>query len=193
MLDALAPDDARTRARRQGRNLSANVFALTASQLVTWLMTLIWTLVVPRALGPDQMGLLVSAVAITSILGVVLGLPTRDYLVREIVAVPNRADRLTSTTMILRVGLVPLFYLAVTGYAAFAGFSGDRLLVLYLMTGVAVLSLLAEPSQAIFQAVERMQYIAYSEVMNKTVSSIAGVLLTLVGIGVVGLTVSALV
>ena len=56
---------------------------IAGGQLLTWSMTLLWTLVVPRALGPAGMGSIVTAWSVTGILGIVLGLGTRNYLVRE--------------------------------------------------------------------------------------------------------------
>lgn len=170
-----------------GRRLSANVFALTASQALTWTMTLLWTLFVPRALGPDQMGLWVSVCSVASIFGVLLGLPTRDYLVREMVAAPEGAGGLAGTVLVMRVFLIPVFFGAAFLYATLVGFNHDRLYVLLLVTGATTLALLTEPAQAVFQAIERMEFLAYSEVLNKTVASLSGIALVLAGSGVVGL------
>ena len=70
-----------------------NVTVLASAQLITWTMTLLWTLVVPRALGPSGLGTIMAAWSITGILGVVLGLGTRNYLVREASSgrIPHRA------------------------------------------------------------------------------------------------------
>src|SRR4051812_10963679 len=47
-------------AAEAGHRLGRNVTALAGGQLVTWTMTLLWTLVVPRALGPEGLGIVVS-------------------------------------------------------------------------------------------------------------------------------------
>ena len=73
---AVAPSDGRT-------SSGATSAVLAAAQLLTWTMTLLWTLVVPRALGPAGMGSIVTAWSVTGVLGIVLGLGTRNYLVRE--------------------------------------------------------------------------------------------------------------
>jgi O-antigen/teichoic acid export membrane protein len=159
---------------------------------VTWSMTLLWTVVVPRALGPHQMGLWVSVYSAASILSVVLGLPTRDYLVRRMVAEPAGAPSLIGTVMVIRASLAPVFFGAVAAYVHFAGLSRDGSTLLYLVTGATVLTFLTEPSQGVFQATEQMQFMAYSEVLSKTVTSLAGVLLVLAGFKVIGLGVCAL-
>ena len=64
---------------RIGRNLGA----LASGQVVTWTMTLLWTLIVPRALGPVGLGLVVSAQSVSGVLTVVLGVGARNYLVQR--------------------------------------------------------------------------------------------------------------
>ena len=51
----------------------------------------------PRALGPAGFGVIMAAIAITGIFAVVLGLGTRNYLVREIVVDQHEAPRLLGT------------------------------------------------------------------------------------------------
>src|SRR6478609_1766257 len=92
---ARSPEDA----SRVGRNVAA----MASGQLVTWSMSLLWTLVVPRALGPAGMGIIVAAWSITGVLGILLGLGTRNYLVREMVVREAEAPRLLGTAIVLRL------------------------------------------------------------------------------------------
>jgi O-antigen/teichoic acid export membrane protein len=167
-----------------GRNLSV----LATGQLITWVMTLLWTLVVPRALGPAGMGLIVTAWSITGILGIVLGLGTRNYLVREMVVDRAAAPRLLGTAIVLRVALSPLFAAAVVLYATFFTHGHEARLVLYLAAVATILTLIAEPMLAGFQAIERMEYLAYSDVINKSAQGLFGILLVVIGFRTVGIT-----
>jgi O-antigen/teichoic acid export membrane protein len=171
---------------RLGRNLTA----LAGGQIATWTMTLIWTLVVPRALGPHGMGLLVSAWAATGILGIVVGLGTRNYLVREMVVDPRRAPQLVGTALVLRALLSPLFVVALLVFAHFAHYGPAGTVVLYLAGAAVLLTLLAEPLQAAFQALERMEYLAYSDVINKSAQGLVGVALALLGFRSIGIAAS---
>jgi O-antigen/teichoic acid export membrane protein len=173
--------------------LRRNLAALAGGQATTWLMSLAWTIVVPRALGPTNMGILVTALAVTGVLGVALGLGTRNYLVREIVVDPLSAPGLLGTGVVLRLVLTPLFVAAILIYARLAHFDGTQLTVLYLVAGAVILTMLAEPMQAGFQAIERMQYIAYTEVVNKSSQGVVGIVLVLAGFGVVSIAASSLV
>src|SRR6185503_7691024 len=96
----------------EGTKMGRNVTVLASAQLITWTMTLAWTLVVPRALGPSGLGTIMAAWSITGILGVVLGLGTRNYLVRESVVRPESAPGLIGTALVLRIVLSPLLIAA---------------------------------------------------------------------------------
>jgi O-antigen/teichoic acid export membrane protein len=170
------------------KNIAFNVSVLAGSQAVTWSLTLVWTVIVPRLLGPSGMGEIVTATSVASILGVVLGLGTKTFLVREIVVAPDRAPGLIGTSIVLRTCLIPAFAVAVIAYSRLAHLGNDESWVLYLATGATVLMLLTEPIQAAFQAFERMEYLAYSNVVNSTLQIILGVSLALVGFRARGLT-----
>jgi len=182
--ETAAAMDAVAAGPRMGRNLTA----LAGGQLVTWTMTLLWTFVVPRALGPAGMGLIVSAWSVTGILGIVLGLGTRNYLVREMVVDRRGSPQLVGTAIVLRVLLSPVFVGAIIVYSRFAHYGREGNVVLYLAAGATILTLLAEPMQAAFQALERMEYLAYSDVINKSAQGLLGVALALLGFRSVGIT-----
>jgi O-antigen/teichoic acid export membrane protein len=167
---------------RIGRNLAA----LLSGQLVTWTMTLAWTVVVPRLLGPAAIGLIVTAMSATGILAIALGFGTKNYLVRAIVVTRGEASRLVATATVLRLMLAPLFLAVLIGYAHFAHYGHDGTVVLYLAGGATILTLLQEPMQATFQAVERMEYLALSDVINKSAQGLLGIALAVMGFGAVG-------
>jgi O-antigen/teichoic acid export membrane protein len=172
--------------REATRRVARNIGALAGGQAVTWGMTLLWTMVVPRVLGPVQLGLVVSAVSVSSVLGLLLGLGTRNYLVREIVVNPDQGPKLIGTAIVLRVILMPLTAVGAVVFAHLAHYGHERSTILYLAVAMTVLTLLAEPMQAAFQAMERMQYLAYADIVNKTAQSVIGIALVLVGFRAVG-------
>jgi O-antigen/teichoic acid export membrane protein len=175
---------------QEARGIGRNIAALASGQLVTWTMTLAWTLVVPRALGPAGMGVLVTALSVAGIFGILLGLGTRNYLVREMVVDRAEAGRLVGTAIVLRVLLAPVFAGAVFVYGMVAGYPRSETLVVYLAALAAILTLLAEPMQAGFQAIERMEYLAYSDVINKSAQGLIGVALALAGVRALGISAS---
>lgn len=169
------------------RPVRRNLGALAGGQLVTWTMTLLWTVIVPRELGPVGLGLVVSAQSVSGILTVVLGVGARNYLVREIVVNRDRAAALVRTAIVLRLTLAPIVGVAAVIWARVAHYGHDATVVLYLITAVAILTLVAEPLQAAFQAFERMKFLAYGDIVNKTQQSLVGIALALVGLGAIGI------
>ena len=165
-----------------------NVTVLASAQLITWTMTLLWTLVVPRTLGPSNMGVIMAAWSITGILGVVLGLGTRNYLVRESVVRPDAASQLIGTALLLRVILSPLLLAAAFLYGQIVGWDHEARTVLYLAAAATIFVQVAEPLQAGFQAIERMEFLAYSDVISKSGQGLVGIVVVLIGFGTVGVT-----
>ena len=172
----------------EGPKMRRNVTVLASAQLITWTMTLAWTLVVPRALGPSGLGTIMTAWAVTGILGVVLGLGTRNYLVRESVVRPNSAPGLIGTALVLRVVLSPLLIVSAVVYGQIVGWGHDAEIVLFLAAAATIFVQIAEPLQAGFQATERMEYLAYSDIISKSGQGLVGIVVVLLGFGTIGVT-----
>ena len=170
-----------------GQRVARNLGALFGGQAVTWTMTLIYTLIVPRALGAVGFGILVSAQSVAGVLGIVLGMGTRNYLVRETVIDRPAGPKLVGTAIVLRLTVAPIVGLAAVVWARVAHDGHDASVVLYLITAMTILTLLTEPLQAAFQAIERMKYLAYADIVNKSAQSIIGIALVLLGFKVVGI------
>jgi lipopolysaccharide exporter len=194
---ALAPEPTAVVAPAAGSpgrsRLLGNIVALSLSQLVTWSVTLAWTLIVPRVLGPAGIGLLVLSWSASSLLVAVCGLGSRTMLVREIAADPRRAPVLMGTAMIVRTATILPCVVAVALYVRLAHFDQAAIEVLYISAVIAGINLLYEPLQALFQGVERMRYQAYGDIVNKVVISALGIVLVLMGFGPVALVVVMLV
>lgn len=169
------------------RSVAANIFSLATSQAITWTLTLIWTFFVPRMLGPSQMGVLVIATSVTSVAALMLNVTPRDFLVREMVSDRVRAPGILVSALLARVAAIPFVFLAAIVYGRIAGLDTQAMYVMILVACATVCGLLLEPAVAVFQATERMQFIAYTDVANKSLQTIGGVLLVVAGFGVVAL------
>ena len=170
------------------RPVGRNVTVMAFGQLITWTMTLLWTLVVPRSLGPNGLGTIMAAWSITGIFGVVLGLGTRNYLVRESVVEPEAASGLVGTALVMRVLLSPVIIGAAFVYGQIVGWGHDAKTVLYLAAAATIFVQIAEPLQAAFQSLEEMQYLAYSDVISKSGQGLVGIVVVLLGTGIIGVT-----
>src|SRR5207245_10173110 len=91
---------------------------LAGSQLVTWSLTLGWTIVVPRVLGPKAIGELTTATSATSILLTIVELALTVLLVRKIAQNSGRAGELIATALLIQA---VLYLLAVGVMGVFLG------------------------------------------------------------------------
>jgi O-antigen/teichoic acid export membrane protein len=168
------------------RTIRRNAAALGAGQVFTWAMTLAWTLVVPRLLGADGIGMIVTGMAVVAMLQIALGAGTGIYVTREIVVSPERAARLVASASLGRLILVPVFGATVVLWAQLAHYGARQDDVLYLCGAATAVMLVAEPLASYFQATQRMHYLAMGDAINKASQGLAGIVLAVMGFGAIG-------
>jgi len=160
---------------------------LAGSQLVTWSLTLGWTIVVPRILGPKAIGELTTATSATSILLTIVELGLTVLLVRKIAQNRGRAGELIATALLIQAVL----YLPAVGVMGiFIGsqhFDAEQRIVLWLATAAMLPTILKLPFQSAFQATENMGRYAATAVITKLLNSFVGIALVVLGFGVIAL------
>ena len=184
---AESPPHVEPGAQRPPRSVARNIVSLATSQGITWGLALLWTFFVPRLIGPEQMGVLTIATSVTALVAVVLSITTKEFLVREIVSNRSAASRLLTLALLLRLATLPAVYLTALVYAHVAELDDRAMTVLYVVAAATVCTMMAEPALATFQATERMQFIAYTDVTNKSLQTLGGILLAAAGFGVISL------
>ena len=102
----------------------------------------------------------------------------------------DRTSELLRTAILLRLTIAPVVVLAAVIWARLAHYGQDATVVLYAITIMSILTLLAEPLQAAFQATERMKYLAYGDMINKTLQSLVGIAVVVIGFGAIGIAVN---
>ena len=167
-----------------------NVGMLAGGQILSWGMAAIWTLVVARALGPAGFGLVVTATSVTSIIGIILSLGSTTYLTRDLVRHRESRPQIVGTAIVLKLSLVPVVALVTVLFLRVAHYGHEaRIVVLYASAMTAFIALTTAP-QAAFQALERMEYMAYSNVIANTGQTVVGIIFVLIGLGAEGVMAS---
>jgi O-antigen/teichoic acid export membrane protein len=164
--------------------LIRNLGFLAGGQLATWSLSLLYTVFVPRALGPGRIGQLTIAYAVTGIVGVAASLGITTLMVKEIARDHQKAPSLVGTALLVRMGFVLPSVAAVGLYVYLGHFSADQTSLLWLATASMIVALFVGPFQAAFQGFERMEYLTYTDILNKAVLSVASIALVLMGFGV---------
>ena len=169
--------------RSQIGRVARNVGFLGASQVLTWGLALIYTLVVARLLGPAGMGALVVGWSVAGIAEGFAGLGSRPLLVKTIVRDPSQGPALIGTAIVVRIGLLVPCAVGAYAYAKLGHFSNEEALVILLSMGVALGFLTQEAIQGGLQAIERMEYLALADVINKSLLTFVSIPLALMGLG----------
>lgn len=163
--------------------VARNIGLLSGGQLLTWMLTLAWTLFVPRLIGPNGMGLIVMATATSGILVGLAGLGSRPMLVKEIAADRSRAPQLLGTALVVRTALILPSAALTLLYVRLAGFNGAQSAAVFLGLGLAAFTLVSEVAQAALQGIERMEYLAGAEILNKALQALVGIPMAVLGFG----------
>lgn len=176
----------------QERPKRRNVLALGLAQVITWSVTLLWTFVVPRRLGADGWGMLVAGSSIASIFGVLAGLGTGNYLVREFMRRPGDGARTLGTSLTLRFALMVPSMTLLALYVYAVDYSATQRLIILIAAASVCFLLLSEPFDSVFQGVERFEYLAIGDVVNTAGQSLLAVGLVLLGFGVLPVAAASL-
>ena len=163
----VAPEDA--------PKMRRNVSVLAGSQLITWTMTLLWTLVVPRTLGPTNMGTLMAAWAVTGILGRARsgsGRGTTSCARRSSVPTPHRGSSARLSSCVWPCRRSSSGPRSPTARSSVG--TATRRPCSILAAAATIFVQIAEPLQAGFQAIERMEYLAYSDIISKSGQGLVG-------------------
>jgi O-antigen/teichoic acid export membrane protein len=170
-----------------GARIARNFAVLAGSQFVTWTLTLVWTIFVPRALHPEGIGELTAAQAVTGMVFVLAGLGVGTLLVKDIAREHDRAPSLIGSAILVRAGFVLPSLAIIAVFLWISRFGPEQTLVIWLATGTMVFGMFIQVFQSAFQGIERMEYIAYSDMLSKAVASIAAIAMVIIGFRVVGL------
>ncbi|MGH7902831.1 MAG: flippase [Candidatus Dormibacteraceae bacterium] len=160
---------------------------LAGSQLVTWGLTLAWTVIVPRMIGPRGTGELTTATATTGILLTLMELGLGVLLVREIATDRSRAPSLITSALFVQASLYLPVVAVMAAFIHWSRFSPEQDLILWLGVAGMLPAVLKLPMQSAFQATEKMGYIALSGITTKLAGTVVGIGLVLTGFGVVAL------
>ena len=79
--------------------------ALLLTQATTWVATLVGILIIPRLLGPDRLGVFVTAMAAQQLVVVGSALGTTRTITRDVARNPARSAHFVITGMVLRLVL----------------------------------------------------------------------------------------
>jgi O-antigen/teichoic acid export membrane protein len=153
-------------------------------QLITWAISLVWVMYLPRYIGATDMGRYAIALAIWSVMSSIINTGTGTYLTKEIARSPDKAAELLGTTLIQRYIIFFICCAPVAAYVYFMQHSKETVILVCIiaLTMPAMHTVLT--LNAIFQGREVMQYITIIDIFIKGLTLILVLAFMFMGLGI---------
>jgi O-antigen/teichoic acid export membrane protein len=164
-----------------GKTIAKNASFLMLSQLVTWGLSLIIMIVLPRYLGPEVTGKYYTAVAVWAIMGMVITFGMDMLLAKEIAKDPTIISEFYGNSFLLRTTLFIISAAIVAVYARLVHYSFETIIMLGIIGTGSLIWQYSSICGASLQGLEKMQYISLANIASKLFST--AVTLTLVFLG----------
>lgn len=164
-----------------GRRIAKNAGVLMISQLVTWLLTLVLTIFLPRYLGAVAVGKLNLANSLWAIAAIIIAFGLDTLLVKDIARQPEHTPQLLGNALALRMGLYLIAFALMIGYVQLAGYPVETALVIYIIGLSVLVWQCIGVIQAALQGLEQMQYLSVGNIAGKAVNTVISISLLLLG------------
>lgn len=159
----------------RGKVIAKNAAFLAGGQALTWISTLLFILVVPRALGPSEWGAWSVALAITAVAGSLAGLGLNTLLTKEIARDLERTSEYVGAALVAQMILAAPFVLIVVGAAMAPGYSLHTRVIIALTTAYTLVYFIGIPLASALQALEQMHYLTLGNIITRVLVSFAAV------------------
>jgi|SRR5579859_2816998 len=165
------------------RTIARNASVMMASQVVTWGLALIATIVVPRYLGAAGIGKYQLAVSLWMIMAIFITFGMDTLLTKEISRDPSRLSVLFSTSVLLRTVIFLVSFVLMVVYAQLVNYPQETKNVIYIIGLARFFWQIAAACKASLQGLERMEFMSLGDIVSSTFSTIVAITLLLRGYG----------
>lgn len=181
-LDQPAPPPPEPESR--GRVLARNMAALMASQMTTWILSLVGLAVIPRFLGAESIGLFHLANSIWYI-GLVIAVFGMDMvLIKAVARNPDRIGPLLGAALAARTGLFVVASAIITVYSWLAGYSGELVVILLIVATGTLAATMLDGFNAALQGIDRMGPMSVANIAGRLIFVLGAVAFLIAGYGV---------
>jgi O-antigen/teichoic acid export membrane protein len=166
-----------------------NAAVLLGAQPVTWSLTLVFMIVVPRSVGASEWGEWSIGWAVSLIARAALDFGINTVLLKEVAKDRTRAEEYVGAAIAAKLVLAAPLLLAVLGFSFIAGYSPHTRLILAIIAVTTAISFVATPTVLALQALEKMHVNAIGTILTNVVVTVLAVLLVKVfATGIVSIT-----
>lgn len=157
-------------ARLGKHKIARNMTSLIVAQIVSRGLGVLYVAALARYVGTEGIGKISTATALNGLLVLLVGPGLNTLLVRDVAPDRTRAGAYVSNMLFLKAALGIPFVLLTMASARVIGYPSDTALVIYAYTLVYLIGALGETLSAVFQAFERMEYQAASQVVRDLIN-----------------------
>lgn len=149
-----------------GQRMLRNAAALFASQPITWTLSIVFIVLVPRNLGPTEWGEWVIAGSVGGIASAILDCGLTTVIAKHVPREPDQAGSYIGAVLSLRLLLFPVLIAGMVVFARVAGYRPHTQVVVALMALTISAGFVGKTFSAGLQALQRMPILAFVEVLT---------------------------
>jgi O-antigen/teichoic acid export membrane protein len=167
-----------------GTRIVKNAGLMMAAQLVTWMLSFLLAIFLPRYLGPAALGEYVIAGSIWAIMGMLIGFGMDTLLTKEIARQPEQTPALVGTAIILRVILFIMSCGLVALYVHLMAYPATTAYIIWIIGLSILLTQISMVCQSALQGLEAMKYTSLVGIVTKIIDTSLGIGVVLLGFGI---------
>ena len=157
---------------QRSRLVARNVAATLATQLLSWAMTFVVTLYVPRYLGASGLGEITLVVSFAAVFAIMVGLGVSTVLIREIARHRERTGELVAAALLMRIPLGLLACVLGAVAAKLLHYNAERQLLVLISLGIMVLMQLNDVLGSALRGLEEIPRQNLAALAEKLISSV---------------------
>lgn len=165
-------------------SVAKNASFLMASQVVTWGLTLILMIFLPRFLGASGVGQLHLADSIWNIVAIFVAFGMDTLLTKEIARRRTKTSDLVGLSLVLRLLFNIIGFGVVIIYVQIAGYVPLTVYVIYIIGIGKLIMQFSAAYRSALVGLERMEYVALADIASRAFNTVVTIAILLMGYGV---------
>jgi len=163
----------------QPRSTSRRIFSGTlvrgAGELLAKAASVAFYIAIARKLGEQSFGDFIFGLSLSTLLFTAAGFGTDDLVAREVAKDRRSLEGLFANVLVLKTVIIAVMLGVIALVVTVQGYSPDTKLAIMLISVGVGLEIISKTLQAVFQAYERMQYIAATLIIQRALVAAVGI------------------
>jgi O-antigen/teichoic acid export membrane protein len=168
------------------QRIAKNTTVLLVAQVASYLLAFFYMMYAARYLGAAGFGILSFAIAFTGIFAVFGDLGLQPLTTREVARDKSLAPKYLANVTLMKIILVAVTFGLIALTINLMGYPAETIRVVYLIGLYVVLAAFNQMFYSLFQAFERMEFQAISQMLNAALLLGGVILIIKLGFGIIG-------